>query len=254
MAKQSKVAEEVQGTENVKIKKPFLPIDELIGQKKGEIFGVQISSMDPEEIKRLEKGLMTDKVYELTLPTGEKKPGKIQLSKIYSEEGGVTANYKPQYEKAFIPQKTFDGYQFSMDEQDRLRNGENVLYRVQTKNGKELTKLAKLDLPKWENDPNYTNQLIVADITKLPIDKLTYGQELDHGQNLDFLSGKGAEIENPKLGSIQHEGKMTIYFDPIKGTSRYKADDRFAQSLQVSKFLRQQNEEKPKIQQPKQSL
>lgn len=249
MAK-TKQEEVVQGTteEKKKVeKKAYMPLSELIGQKSNEIFGVPLNSLHEDEKKRLEKGLMTDKVYQLTLPDGKEVPGKIQLSKNFKEDGGVLAMYKPQYEKAYIPQKTFDGYQFSMDEQQKLRNGENVLYKVKTKNGAELTKIAKLDLQKGEKDVNYTNQLVIADITRLPIDKITYDQKLNQEQLINFLNGKGVEIENPKIGDNQHQGKMTLFFDPIQGGSRYNADSTLKESFKVSAFMR----ENKKIEQTK---
>ena len=244
MAKTKQTEEKVQGTsqESPKQKeqsKAYMPLSEVIGQKANEIYGVKLDSLEPEEKKRLEKGLMTNKVYQLTLPDGTEKPGKIQLSKSYGEQPAILATYKPQYEKPYIPPQTFDGYKFSMDEQEKLRNGENVLYKVKTQNGKELTKIAKLDLQKFEKDVNYTNQLSISDITNLPIQKITYGQDLNQAQLVDFLSGKGVEIENPKIGDNQHKGKMTLFFDPIQGGSRYKADSDLKESFKVSSFLRE---------------
>lgn len=229
------------------IKKPYMPLAELIGQNANEIFGVKIDSLDVDEKKRLEKGLMTNKVYPITLPDGKQIIAKMQLSKSFDQHGGVLAKYKPKYEKSYIPEKTFDGYQFSIEEQGKLREGENVLYKVKTKNGAELTKMAKLDLPKHAKDTNYTNQLVVADITKLPIDKITYGQQLDHTQLINFLNGKGAEIENPIIGGTQHKGKMTLFFDPIQGGSRYKADAELKESFKVSNFVKTTQTEKIEI-------
>lgn len=244
MAKNKQKEEAVQGTTNETSKqkeqpKAYMPLSELIGQKANEIFGVKLDTLEPEEKKRLEKGLMTNKVYQLTMQDGTEKPGKIQLAKSYGEQGGVIANYKPQYEKPYIPQKTFDGYQFSMDEQQKLRNGENVLYKVKLNSGAELTKIAKLDLQKGDKDVNFTNQLVIADITRLPIDKITYGQNLNQEQLINFLNGKGVEIENPLIGGNQHQGKMTLFFDPIQGGSRYKADATLKESFKVSAFMRE---------------
>jgi len=220
-------------------KKPYMPLSEIIGQKADEIFGIKTASLEDGEKNRLERGLMTDKVYPLTLPDGRETPGKIQLSKNFSAEGGVLAMYKPQYQKPYIPQETFDGYRFSMEEQEKLRGGENVLYKVKMKNGSERTRLAKLDLPKGEKDVNYTNQLTITDITRLPIDKMTYGQTLNQEQLVAFLNGKGTVIEDPKLGSVQHRGRMTLYFDPIKGGARYHADSVLRESFRIAQFARE---------------
>jgi len=219
-------------------KEPHMPLSEIIGQKPGEIFGVKTASLEDGEKDRLEKGLMTDRVYPLTLPDGKEMPGKIHLSKILSEEGGVLAMYKPQCGKPYIPLKTFDGYPFSMDDREKLRSGGSVLYKTRSKSGLERTKLAKLDLQKSEKDTDYTNQLVIADITRLPIDRITYGQNLDRKQMASFLSGRGTVVENPKIGQGRHRGKMTLYFDPIKGGSRYEADIVLRESFRASQDIK----------------
>lgn len=236
-----KKEEEVQGTQstNSQVKKPpYAPVGDLVGQNKGEIFGVKINEIDPKDIARLEKGLMTENVYDLTLSTGTPKEGKIHFARnIATPE--VKAYFTLKSEKPFIPLKTADGHQFTMEQQEILRSGKNILYNVESRSGKALLKVAKLDLQKGGQDNNYTNQLIVKDITNLPIEKFSFvEQKMDTEQIRDFLNGTGAKIENPILKGKEFKGVLTQYFDPIKGTSNFRADAKLKESFALNKALK----------------
>ncbi|MEC3881819.1 DUF3945 domain-containing protein [Parapedobacter sp. 10938] len=230
-----------------KDEKHFASLDNVIGQKKGELFGVKISDIPKKDIYNLERGNFTDNIYELTYSENKKAEGRLKLV-ADRKTGQVKAEFLMKVNELQKRDWLSGGYKLSDDEKSALyERGEAIVYHnkpIISKRGDEVIRAEKPGEYISKVDPE-TNQVVTRNLNhpltfKVP-NKL-YGAELSDSEKSLLKKGREILIKDPVIRNNEYKGVASIKYDPIRNNIVVTGDAVLKESFSLAKKEQAKNE------------
>jgi|SRR5690606_18835980 len=227
--------------------KKFASLDNVIGQKKGELFGVKIADIPKQDIQNLERGNFTNNIYKLTYGDGKSAEGRLKLVSD-RKTGHVKAEFLMKVDQLQKRDWLSGGYKLSDEEKVALyEKGEAIVYHnkpIISKHGDEVVRAEKPGeyISKVDKE---TNQVVTRNL-KHPLtyripDRL-YGAELsDTDKNL-LKKGKEILIQDPVIKNTEYKGVASITYDPIRNNIVVVGDAALKESFAIAKKAQEKKE------------